>query len=351
MPIDPAMSQAMLGTFRDLLTDAQGKGMTGDDVEEMAAALAAMDALAASMNDVSEFSMKLANDGYYTRFTDAYTRAMLAAAGGSAAGAPQTIPDDETLLAQSLQAYEGSLTQLRAMAGQEVAIVALERILTIGRSGVAYPAFLRQVEEEGLNEVIAGTITPSRAQLEAELAEVRRTVDLAREAQPVALLAMRDSLATASSRGSVDPFSFELARYEIAWEHAPAIALRDAVVMRLPRLIDLVLDWLDAHTSWAAHDSRFIGASAADTQKRIEMARECNPGFYEVRAAVFARYFGAQPWWERPELAQERSADRIRWTDARLALAVEAVAHCRPETPNAPAELVARAEAFGPNSF
>lgn len=353
MAIDPAMSAAMLGTFRDLLADAQGKGMTGADVDEMAAALAAMDGLAASMNDVGEFSMTLANDGYYTRFTDAYTRAMLAAAGGGAGSradsgagggaAPQTIPEDAQLLAQSLQAYEGSLAQLRSMAGQEIAVGALERILTIGHSGVSYPGFLRQVEDEGLNEVMAGTITPSRAQLEADVAHPRATVDPAREAQASALVELRSRMS--------DPFSFELARFEIASQHAPAIALRDAVVARLPRLLDLVVDWLDAHTSWAARDSRFIGASAADTQKRIAMARECNPGFYEVRAEQFASYFGPTPWWQRPELAEERAGQRILWSDAKIALAIEAVPHCRPETPNAPAELVARAEAFGPNSF
>ena len=350
MPIDPAMSQAMLGTFRDLLADAQGKGLTGPDVDEMGAALAAMDGLAATMNDVAEFSMKLANDGYYTRFTDAYTRAMLAAAGGGGAG-PEAIADDEQLLAQSLQAYEGSLAQLRQMTNQEPAIGAIERILTIGRSGVTYPVFLREVEEEGLNEAMAGSITPSRVQLEADLDHARSVVDPAREAQAAAMIALRDNLAATSPRGAVDPFSFELGRYEIAWEHAPAIALRDALVLRLPRLVDLVVEWLDAHTSWAAHDSRFIGATAADTQRRIAMARECNPGFYEMRAAQFASYFGPLPWWERPELTQERAGGRILWTDARLALAVDAVAHCRPETPNAPAELVARAEAFGPNSF
>ena len=353
MAIDPAMSQAMLGTFRDLLADVQGKGISGADVDEMTAALAAMDDLAASMSDVGEFSMKLANDGYYQRFTDAYTRAMLAAAGAgpSADGTPPQIPSDSELLAQALQGYEGSLAQLRQVAGQEHSISVVERILAIGQSGVTYPVFLKHVEEQGLNEELAGSVTPPRIQLESDVAQVRSTVDPAREAQAVALLALRDSLAAASPSGSVDPFSFELGRYEIAWQHAPAIAQRDAVVQRLPRLIDLVIDWVDAHTSWASHDSRFIGTSDAETRKRIEMARECNPGFYEVRAAQFAAYFGPTPWWQRPELGEERAGGRILWTDARLALAVEAVAACRPETPNAPAELVARAEAFGPNAF
>src|SRR3954465_7100651 len=101
------MSQAMLGTFRDLLADVQSKGIAGADVDEMSAALGAMDSLAASMNDVGEFSMQLANDGYYTRFTDAYTRAMLAVAGAgpSSDGSPPPIPLDAELLAQSLQGY------------------------------------------------------------------------------------------------------------------------------------------------------------------------------------------------------------------------------------------------------
>ncbi|MEO6605181.1 MAG: hypothetical protein ABIN55_06175, partial [Aeromicrobium sp.] len=125
MAIDKAMSDAILGTFRDLL--AQNSGSSGPDVDEMAAALADMEALSQEMSDVGQFSTKLANGGYYQRFTDAYTRVMTAAAGGGTTGAPAVIPDDETLLAQSLQAYEGSLHKLRTMKDQEDAIAALEQ--------------------------------------------------------------------------------------------------------------------------------------------------------------------------------------------------------------------------------
>ena len=349
MAVDPVMVDAMLGTFRDLLTGAKAAGSTGPDVDEMAAALASMEALSQEMNDVGEFSAKLAGGGYYQRFTDAYTRVMTAAAGGTT-GAPATIPDDETLLAQSLQAYEGSLQQLRSMAGQEEAIGVLERLLTIGRSGVSYPVFLRQVDEAGLNEALGGTITPTREMLLDVIEHARATGDPAREAEAVATLAARDSMAAASPSGSVDPFTFELERFRLASRHAPEIALRDALVQRIPRLLDVVIDWLDVHTSWAPHDDRFTGASASDTQRRIAMARECNPGFYAVRAAQFAEAFGPEPWWERPELAQERRAGRILWTAARVQLALDAIPACVPLA-SAPADLVARAEAFGPNAF
>lgn len=344
MAVDPAMVDAMLGTFRDLLAGARAAGSTGADIDEMAAALAAMEALGQEMSDVGEFSAKLAGGGYYQRFTDAYTRVMTAAAGG---GAGAAIPDDETLLAHSLAAYEGSLRQLRSMAGQEEAIGVLEQLLAIGRSGVSYPVFLRQVDEAGLNEALGGTVTPSRETLAAAVEHSRATGDVARQAEAAALLERRDSLAAASPTGSVDPFTFELERFRIASQHAPAIALRDAIVQRIPRLLDLVIDWLDAHTSWAARDDRFAGT---DTQRRIEMARECNPGFYAVRAAQFAEAFGPVPWWERPELAQERAAGRILWTDARMQLALDAIPACTPMA-TAPLDLVARAEAFGPNAF
>jgi len=351
MPVDPTMVDAMLGTFRDLLDGVRTSGAAGEDVEEMAAALAAMEALGRELSDVGELSAKLAGGGCYQRFTDAYTRVMTAAAGGGGTtGAPATVPDDATLLAQSLQAYEGSLQELRSMTGQEEAIAVLEQLLVIGRSGVTYPVFLRQVDEAGLNEALGGTITPSRETLAAAVAHSRSTGDVAREAEAIALLERRDALAEASPTGSVDPFTFELERFRIAGQHAPAIALRDAVVQRLPRLLDLVIDWLDAHTSWAARDERFTGPSAAETQRRIEMARECNPGFYAVRAAQFAEMFGPAPWWQRPELGQERAAERILWTDARMQLALDAIPACVPMG-SAPPELVDRAEVFGPNAF
>ncbi|KAA1397523.1 hypothetical protein [Aeromicrobium ginsengisoli] len=350
MPVDPAMVDAMLGTFRDLLNGVRTSGSTGEDVDEMAAALAEMEALGQELSDVGDFSAKLAGGGHYQRFTDAYTRVMTAAAGAGTTGAPATIPDDETLLAQSLQAYEASLQQLRTMSGQEEAIGVLEQLLVIGRSGVTYPVFLRQVDEAGLNEALGGTITPAREALAAVVEQSRSTGDVAREAAAIALLERRDAMAAASPTGSIDPFTFELERFRIAAQHAPAIALRDAVVQRIPRLLDLVVDWLDAHTTWAARDDRFTGPSAAETQRRIEMARECNPGFYAVRVAQFAEAFGPGPWWQRPELEQERAAGRILWTDTRMQLAMDALPACVPMA-TAPTELVARAEAFGPNVF
>lgn len=349
MPIDPTLAEAMIGPFRGLLDGVA----EGEDAQTMRATLAEMEALARQMSDAGEFSAKLANEGYYQRFTDAYTRAMQAAAGAPASGSggtPPPIPDDATLLAQSLQAYETSLSTLRDQDPRHGALDALERILAIGRSGVTYPVFLRLVDEEGLTDALAGSVTPRREDLVHVVEHHRATIDPAREVEAAAVLAARDALALASPTGAVDPFTFELERFRIAHAHAPAIALRDAVVQRLPRLLDLVIDWLDAHTTWAPADDRFRGADAAATRERIAMARECNPGFYAVRAAQFAEMFGPAPWWERPELAQERAAGRILWTDDRLTLALDAVPSCVPMA-SAPPELVARAEAFGPNVF
>jgi hypothetical protein len=350
MPIEASMVDAMVGTFRDLLAGARANGSTGANVDEMAASLADMEALATQLNDVGEYSAKLAGGGYYQRFTDAYTRVMTAAASGGTTGAPATIPDDVTLLEQSLQAYESSLAHLRTMPDQADAVEVLERLLALGRSGVTYPVFLRQVDEAGLNEALAGTITPSREELLGGIERAHSTGDVEREAEAQALLETRDRLAAASPTGSVDPFTFELERFRVAAQHAPAIARRDAIVQRLPRLLDLVIDWLDAHTSWASRDDRFAGADATATRHRIDMARECNPGFYAIRVAQFAEAFGPAPWWTRPELGEERAAGRILWTDARLQLALDALPTCLPFA-EAPAELVSRAEAFGPNAF
>lgn len=335
MAVDPAMVDAMLGTFRDLLAQVRAQGSNGADVDEMATALGDMEALATQLSDVTEFSTTLANGGYYTRFTDAYTRVMTSGPTMAA------MPDDATLLAQTLAAYEGSA------APPEL----LERILAIGRSGVSYPVFLRRLEEEGLNDVLAGSVAPSRDSLVAMVEHHRSTGDPARLAEAEAFVAAHDSLAAESPFGSVDPFAFELRRFRIAWVHAPGIACRDAIVQRLPRLLDHVIDWLDAHTSWAPHDDRFIGTSPAETQRNVERARECNPGFYAVRAAQFAEMFGPEPWWQRPELAEERAAGRILWTDPRMALAIDAIPSCVPLVPAAPPELVSRAETFGPNAF
>jgi len=359
MAIDAAMLDAMLGSFRDLLATTAAQGRRGPDVDEMASALADMEALGRQLSDPGEYSTRLANEGYYQRFTDAYTRAMLAAAGtpgasggsgdpgGSGAGA---LPDYATLLANALGAYQQSLDHLRDVEGQDAAITALERILAVGRSGATYPVFLTRLENERLSDVLAGSAAPAREHLVTALEHHRGVVDPARAAESEALLAAYDGLAATSPTGSIDPFAFELRRFRIAWQHAPAIARRDAVVTRVRILLDLVIDWLDAHTTWGPRDQRFRGPSPAVTARRIAMTRECNPGFYAVRAAQFAEAFGPEPWWTRNELTEERRAGRILWSEPRVQLALDAIGACVPLA-SAPPRLVLRAETFGPDSF
>jgi hypothetical protein len=308
--------------------------------------LAEMEALAGRAPDVAAYSAQLAGDGYFQRFTDAYTALMTSPAASSDDG----IDQDAQLLTQSLSAYRAALDRLTSVPDSEAARRAIERVIAIGESGLSYPLFLARLEDEALTEALEGAVTPSRVQLESAVQAARQAVDPAREAEARAILSAYDELARRSTIDTVDPFAFELRRYEIAWQHAPLVARRDAMAHGVATLLNLVVDWIDAHTSWAGQDQRFQGVSSSDTARKIAMARECNPGFYAVRVRLFEDAFGAVPWWQRPELEEERRAGRIGWSTERIALAVEAIPHCVPLAA-APAELVARAESFGPNRF
>ena len=110
MAVDKDLVDSMLGPFRDMVKDIDSKGITNKDVDEMKAVMAKMNGYAASMDDMISFSTKLTTEGLFVAFSNAYSRVMSAAASSGTGGAE---PEDASLLAQSLAAYEQSYNRLK----------------------------------------------------------------------------------------------------------------------------------------------------------------------------------------------------------------------------------------------
>jgi hypothetical protein len=330
----------MVAPFVDLLDKARAEGKTGPDVDTMADAVAQMRALAPSASDAGDYGAILAKSGLYQTFSDAYNRL----ASASYTSADGELPSDEQLMANTLAAYRSSLDSLRGVPDEARLRGPIEQVVALGQSGVTYPVFLRQMTEQGLDWAMAGSIV-SRDALVSAVDHARSTVDPAREAQHQELLDAYDDLVARSPFGAIDPFEFELVRFGIEWRHAPGIASRDALIGRWRRLLDLVVDWLDAHCSFAPTDDRFQGATRRETQERIEMARECNPGFLAVREALVVETWNLHfdDIFEHESFGAEQRAGRVRYTDARLELARATRSNCVPGG-SPPQDLVTRAE-------
>lgn len=346
MPVPAMFVDPMLGTFRDLMRDVETKKLAGADVDLMRETLARMEHLATTTDDFATYSGLLMQEGLFMKFSDAYGRALAAAASPSGGEAPS----DESLLAQSLKSYEDALaTYERGDAGEDARalIPHVKRIVEIGRSGVSYPVFLRMMEEEGLTRVLEGAAPVARAGLVKTL-DFAKANWLPRSVEESAeVLAIFDDMAAAAPFGQPDPFIFGLARTRIEWRFAPAHRLWSAIVDHRDRLIFLLVDWLDAHADFAFYDARWRGPGMSDEQVRrnIRRTKECAPGDFRVLEAITAESFdlGWDDLWAHETFAADYAAGRIAWTDERLRLVRRTHAVCVPGA-IAPDELVKAAE-------
>ena len=107
MPIDKTYSDAMLGTFRNMMQECRDKKMSGKAFDTMSNTMNKMETFALEMDDLSAFTAKLTTEGLFTDFSTAYGEAL--AAEGQKKYAAAGSYDDNALLQQTLQAYENSL--------------------------------------------------------------------------------------------------------------------------------------------------------------------------------------------------------------------------------------------------
>ncbi len=343
MPIDKTYSDAMLGTFRNMMQECRDKKMSGKAFDTMSDAMDRMEAFALEMDDVSAFTAKLTTEGLFTDFSTAYGEAL--AAEGQKKYAASGTYDDNALLQQTLEAYENSLPSYNDHPDKDKLQAPIREVIALGRSGINYPSFLRLLIEKGLDKAMEGSIL-SREALEKDIqwaAEMYQPVYVRRNR---ALLAKFDEMATTAAFGVPDSIVFSMERFSIESAWQPEINRYDAIVWRWGRLLELVHDWIDAYTSFAPFDERYVSTRGMEETKRnIRYTKECYPGFFRVREDIFNRYFGMQ-WndiFTHESLAAERNSKRNRYTDAYIAFIQEVYPHCIPLENPSP-ELVARAE-------
>jgi hypothetical protein len=348
MPVDRMFTDPMLGPFRNMMEDVEAKGLSGPDADQMRAVLGLMESLAEEMDDFAAWSGKLAQDQLFGKFSDAYSRA-LAAAAKPASG---EVPSDGDLLAQQLGAIRQMLRSYEnGQAGEDAKMLVphLKRMIGIGESGVSFPVYLRMVEEEGLNRVLDGAAPVVRSGIEQDLQFAREAWLPRKITEQQKVLEMFDGLAATAPFGQPDPLEFSTGRYRIEWEFGPEHRLWSAMVDRWQYMLSLLVDWLDAHTSFAPTDPRWCMPPGTDVQKNILRTKECGPGRFRFREALFREYFGLD-WdgiWAHETFTWEYTANRIEWSDERLRLIRDTYPCCVPGAV-APPGLVKRAEELHP---
>ena len=343
MSIEKAFADAMLGTFRNMLQECRGKEFSGEQFDKMNAAMKRMESLALEMDDVGSFSAKLTTEGLFTDFSTAYGE--LLAEEGRKKYSSSGVYDDSKLLQQTIEAYENSLPPLNDHPDKEKLQAPIKEVIALGRSGINYPTFLRLLIEKGLEKAMEGSIL-SREGLQKDIQWSEEMILPVYVRRNKAFLAKYDEMAAVAAFGVPDSIVFSMERFRIESEYQPLINQYDAIVWRWGRLLELVHDWIDAYTSFAPYDDRYVSlAGMKETLRNIKYTKDCYPGYFKVREDIFNRYFNLE-WkdiFTHESFSCERRAGRCRYTDDYIGFLKEVYQVCVPLT-QAPPELIAKAE-------
>lgn len=346
MAVDAAMLDPMLGPFKGMLAECDAKGLTGEHVDAMKAALDRIEALAQESADMTTFTAEVTKENLFMQFSDAYGRALQSSP--EAKEKEAAAGDDEAMLANMLKAYKDARAQVPDDEASAAYADALDEAIALGESGLSFPVYLRRLEEEGLGDALKG-MTMTRAGIVKDIhfaAEAHRPLDLERR---IAQLKAFDALAAKCKFGSPDNLVYTLAADRIDWEFAPRQAKWDAIEDRWGRILTMVYDWLDAHTDFAFYDLRWRppGASDAQVRENIRRDKECLPGQVVVREAIFQEYFGLgfDDIFTHETYLNADDANWLDYSDERIEL-VKATRKVMSPGAVAPDELIKQSEAM-----
>lgn len=112
MPLDPMMSDALLGTFRNMIKDCSDKNISGEDFDKMCQTMDRLEELAKTHDDMNAFNGQVMQENLYGKFSDHYGRA-LAAQSQEKLDSKDGGYEDASLLKMSLDALRDAVKRIR----------------------------------------------------------------------------------------------------------------------------------------------------------------------------------------------------------------------------------------------
>lgn len=341
MPVDRAMADVILDTYRNMYREISEKGVESESFKAMENALRRMEALAMETDDITDFTAKLTTENLFIQFSNAYSETMAALLRGEYSGDD----GDEILLEKTLEAYENSIKNLEADPNYEILKAPIEELIELGRSGISYAVFLRTAEEKGLYQLLEGDLIVRDSIMRDRTFAEFMHLPLEVEKQDK-LLKIHDKLVADSPFKVADSFQFGLERERLDWEYAPLITGWNITIRLWEKMLMNVYDWLDSFGSFAPHDERWVDLRGQTfTMRNIKRTQECNPGVLRAREVVLQDYFqlGWDDIFQHETYINEYQANRVWYSDETLELIKKAYPHCQPYQ-KPPEELVNQAE-------
>lgn len=322
MPIEKFMSDAILGTFRNMKADCEKQELLGEEFDKMSACLARMEELAEQLDDINEFNGTMAQENLYAKFSDHYGRVLSAQA---QVAQEERGYDDKTLLDQTVGALRDAVQRLKdskqqaielskneasdedirgnrpaandnsveidVLINNEAIIKPIEDLVALGeQDGMTLPKFLRIQIETGMDKAMEGS-SVVRDGYEYQLEFIK--------AMPVSphhiekwskKIAEFDRLAANSEFGVANSKEVTFNDQDIDYEFDPVIIKWDDITSRWEDILWDLSFWSLAYTSMAPYLEPW---SMSDNPRRaVKRTQGKLPGVFKQKERLLEKYFG-----------------------------------------------------------
>ncbi|MCB9188709.1 MAG: hypothetical protein H6599_05435 [Flavobacteriales bacterium] len=355
MPIDPMMLDATLNTFRGMAKEIESKGLTGEAVDNMNAALARMEQLGRELDDFMDYNGRVMNENLYGNFSDNYGRALIAEAKAAQEAKGY---DDATLLKQSVDALKQAIKAIEdgkkdAMAESdkvkskegyammkshfrndpkmskllgniegavdktqaeqeanldkysnaheinidfqtEVYTKSIQDLINLGEEpGMTLPRFLKIQIEKGMDKAMEGSQAQLTAiELELEYAKVQAISPYIIQ-QKEEELALYKHMSAEAPYGVPNSKKYGYLRRKIEHKYEPIHNRWDQMIRRWESILDTLEYWVIAGSSvYPAYAPWSFIPDWKEQKEVAEYYKDCFPGFLKVKEKNLQEYFG-----------------------------------------------------------
>lgn len=362
MPLDSTMSDAMLGTFRNMAKEIKDKEYVGEDVDKMNEVLARMEELTQIHSDMNDFSGAMMQENLYMKFSDHYGRALGAGMSGQyqLKGEGYGPEQDKQLLDQSLNAYRDAIKRLEQAKKESVQthgekksgvffkesllIKPIQDVIDLGESGLTYGTFLRKMIELGMDKAMEGSVV-----MKDSLIYLRDMME-AIKASPYEGMKCEDHILNFEHLVSITKFNvpptlkFNLANEASDIPHDINAKRWYAIKNYWETIISHLSDWAIAHCSFAHTLDPW--AMAKNPTASVRETVECEPGEIAIFLNIMQRNFDVDfnGIFEHETFAWEVEHHKLWYSQEYITfLKNEAYPHCQPGK-KMPADLITKME-------
>ncbi len=325
MPIDKMMSDAILGTFRNMKADCEKQELFGEEFDKMSACLARMEELAEQLDDLNEFNGQIAQENLYAKFSDHYGRVLSAQA---MADQEEKGYDDKTLLDQTVGALRDAIKRLKdakqeaidlsisqaaeisngqgkgnrqtvmdnsveidVLINNEAIIKPIENLIALGEEeGMTLPRFLRIQIEKGMDKAMEGS-SVLRDGYEYQLAFIKAIPE-----SPIHIKKWErkiegfDRLAANSEFGVPNSKELTFMDEDIDYEFEADILKWGNITDRWEDLLWDLSFWSLSYTSMAPYIEPW--SMSDNPRQAVIRTQEKTPGLFKQKERLLEKYFG-----------------------------------------------------------